>query len=141
MAENKNTIGGSVSYTGIGLHSGEISTITFKPAGKDEGIVFIRSNDSFEQLTELISGLQLGLNHIRPFTRCSICNSELARIPRDAAFGSVPDFVFETAVSFRQCLECRKIYWPGSHKGRMLEKLHSLFGWRPDELEEENGGR
>jgi len=42
MSEFKHTIGGEVSYTGIGLHSGEISTIRFKPAGKDEGIVFIR---------------------------------------------------------------------------------------------------
>lgn len=42
MTEYKHTIGGEVSYTGIGLHSGEISTIRFKPAAKDEGIVFIR---------------------------------------------------------------------------------------------------
>lgn len=42
MTEYKHTIGAVVSYTGIGLHSGEISTIRFKPAGKDDGIVFIR---------------------------------------------------------------------------------------------------
>lgn len=44
MTERKQTIGGAISYTGIGLHSGEISTITFKPASKDEGIVFIRTD-------------------------------------------------------------------------------------------------
>jgi UDP-3-O-[3-hydroxymyristoyl] N-acetylglucosamine deacetylase/3-hydroxyacyl-[acyl-carrier-protein] dehydratase len=44
MTENKHTIGGEVSYTGIGLHSGEITTVRFKPAGKDEGIVFIRTD-------------------------------------------------------------------------------------------------
>ena len=43
MAEFKHTIKSEVSYTGVGLHSGEISTIRFKPAGKDEGIVFILS--------------------------------------------------------------------------------------------------
>ncbi len=42
MTEFKHTIRQEVTYTGIGLHSGEISTIRFKPAGKDEGIVFIR---------------------------------------------------------------------------------------------------
>jgi UDP-3-O-[3-hydroxymyristoyl] N-acetylglucosamine deacetylase / 3-hydroxyacyl-[acyl-carrier-protein] dehydratase len=42
MTEYKHTIRSEASYTGIGLHSGEISTIRFKPAGKDEGIVFIR---------------------------------------------------------------------------------------------------
>lgn len=42
MTEYKHTIRSEVSYTGIGLHSGEISTIRFKPAKKDEGIVFVR---------------------------------------------------------------------------------------------------
>nr|MDK2850341.1 hypothetical protein [Candidatus Cloacimonadota bacterium] len=42
MTEYKQTIGSEVSYTGIGLHSGEITTIRFKPASCDEGIVFIR---------------------------------------------------------------------------------------------------
>ncbi|MDP2172988.1 MAG: bifunctional UDP-3-O-[3-hydroxymyristoyl] N-acetylglucosamine deacetylase/3-hydroxyacyl-ACP dehydratase [Candidatus Cloacimonadaceae bacterium] len=42
MTEYKHTICSPVSYTGIGLHTGEISTICFKPAGQEEGIVFIR---------------------------------------------------------------------------------------------------
>ncbi len=42
--EYKHTIGGEASYTGIGLHSGEISTIRFKAAGPEEGIVFIRTD-------------------------------------------------------------------------------------------------
>ena len=40
--EYKHTIASEISYTGIGLHSGEITTIRFKPAGPEEGIVFIR---------------------------------------------------------------------------------------------------
>ncbi len=44
MKEFKQTIAGEISYTGIGLHLGEITTITFKPAEKDEGIVFIRTD-------------------------------------------------------------------------------------------------
>lgn len=42
MTEYKHTIRDEVSYTGIGLHSGEISTIRFKSADKDAGIVFVR---------------------------------------------------------------------------------------------------
>jgi len=42
--EYKHTIGGEASYTGIGLHSGEITTIRFKPTGPEEGIVFIRTD-------------------------------------------------------------------------------------------------
>ena len=44
MKEFKKTIKKEVNLRGVGLHSGEISTITFKPAGKDEGIIFIRTD-------------------------------------------------------------------------------------------------
>ncbi|MDP8268634.1 MAG: bifunctional UDP-3-O-[3-hydroxymyristoyl] N-acetylglucosamine deacetylase/3-hydroxyacyl-ACP dehydratase [Candidatus Tenebribacter davisii] len=44
MKEFKKTIKGTISYNGVGLHSGQISTLTFKPAAKNEGIVFIRTD-------------------------------------------------------------------------------------------------
>ena len=44
MNDFKQTIKGETSYKGIGLHSGHVSTITFKPAKKDEGIIFIRTD-------------------------------------------------------------------------------------------------
>ncbi|OQY29283.1 MAG: hypothetical protein B6244_04280 [Candidatus Cloacimonetes bacterium 4572_55] len=36
------TIGGTVSYSGIGLHTGNKTTITFKPAPPDTGVRFVR---------------------------------------------------------------------------------------------------
>ena len=42
--EMKKTISGSISYTGVGLHTGEICTVVFKPAKNDEGIVFVRTD-------------------------------------------------------------------------------------------------
>ncbi|MBN2018525.1 MAG: bifunctional UDP-3-O-[3-hydroxymyristoyl] N-acetylglucosamine deacetylase/3-hydroxyacyl-ACP dehydratase [Candidatus Cloacimonetes bacterium] len=42
--ENQQTINGSISYTGIGLHTGTISTITFKPAPENTGIIFRRTD-------------------------------------------------------------------------------------------------
>lgn len=44
MKEFKKTIKGTISYKGIGLHSGHISTLTFKPAEQDDGIIFIRTD-------------------------------------------------------------------------------------------------
>ncbi len=44
MIEFKRTIKRTVSYKGVGLHSGEISEITCKPAKKNEGIVFIKTD-------------------------------------------------------------------------------------------------
>jgi UDP-3-O-[3-hydroxymyristoyl] N-acetylglucosamine deacetylase / 3-hydroxyacyl-[acyl-carrier-protein] dehydratase len=44
MRELKQTIKESVSYTGVGLHLGQISTLTFKPAKKNAGIIFVRTD-------------------------------------------------------------------------------------------------
>lgn len=44
MYTKKRTIENDASFTGIGLHTGENCTITFKPAGPDDGIKFVRSD-------------------------------------------------------------------------------------------------
>ncbi|HOA28717.1 MAG: bifunctional UDP-3-O-[3-hydroxymyristoyl] N-acetylglucosamine deacetylase/3-hydroxyacyl-ACP dehydratase [Candidatus Cloacimonetes bacterium] len=70
MSEYKHTIGGQVSYTGIGLHSGEISTITFKPASAEEGIVFVRVDlpnrpeipADIDHVVDISRGTTIGVN-------------------------------------------------------------------------------
>jgi len=101
-----------------------------------EGVIFIRGDNRFEQLKELISTLNLGIDELRPFSRCSLCNAELVRISGEAVFGAVPDYVFETVSDFRKCPECARVYWPGSHRKRMIDKLKSATGW---DLREEGG--
>lgn len=102
---------------------------------KIEGVVFIEKDKSLEQVKELVAGLRLGKADFRLFTRCNICNAELEVIRKEEAFGEVPDFIFETAADFRKCPKCGKVFWAGSHKGRMLEKLESIGEW--DSQEEE----
>ena len=38
------TISETVSYNGVGLHTGSLTTVTFKPAPADTGIVFYRTD-------------------------------------------------------------------------------------------------
>ncbi len=42
MVERQKTIAKEISYSGIGLHTGSLSTVTFKPAPPNSGIRFIR---------------------------------------------------------------------------------------------------
>ena len=49
------TIKRQVSLSGIGLHSGEPSTLTFKPAGENTGIVFIKAGEKIEASLENVS--------------------------------------------------------------------------------------
>jgi uncharacterized protein with PIN domain len=81
----------------------------------------------------------MGIDEVRPFSRCSLCNAELFQIPREAVLGAVPDYVFETASDFRKCPECARVYWPGSHRQKMFDKLESVTGWDLREGEG-NGG-
>ena len=94
-----------------------------------EGVLFIRTDRQLEQLKELISVLSIGIDELRPFSRCSLCNADLLQIPRKAVFGAVPDYVLETASDFRKCPECARVYWPGSHRQKMFDKLESITGW------------
>ncbi len=42
--KNQRTISKEVSFSGVGLHSGSLTTVTFKPAPPDTGIIFIRND-------------------------------------------------------------------------------------------------
>jgi hypothetical protein len=91
-----------------------------------EGVLFVQSDHHLEQLRELISSLGITTRELRPFSRCSICNTELIGISAEAAFGAVPDYVLETYSYFRKCPKCARVYWSGSHRQRMLDKLRDL---------------
>ncbi len=70
MRDYQHTIGGQVCYTGIGLHYGEISTVTFKPAKEDKGIVFIRTDlpgnpeipADIDHVIDISRGTTIGIN-------------------------------------------------------------------------------
>ena len=70
MKEFKQTIKGEISYRGIGLHSGETSTLTFRPAGEDLGIVFIRTDlednpeipADIDHVIDISRGTTIGVN-------------------------------------------------------------------------------
>jgi hypothetical protein len=89
--------------------------------------VFIRSNDPFDQLKEVIRGLGLSLQDIRPFSRCLLCNAPTEPVDKDAVLQLVPDFVWESHERFCQCRRCHKIYWPGSHTERGMARITALF--------------
>ena len=89
--------------------------------------VFIHSNDPFDQLKEVISGVGLSPRDIRPFSRCLACNETTEPVIKDVVRHLVPDFVWESHERFCRCRRCRKIYWSGSHTERGLVRIASLF--------------
>lgn len=76
MYTKQRTISKSVSFSGIGLHTGESSTITFNPADENYGLKFIRTDLEkhieipalIENVVDLARGTTLGIDGIKVHT-------------------------------------------------------------------------
>lgn len=72
----QHTIQKSVSFSGRGLHSGNESTVTFRPAPADSGVVFYRVDlpgrpaipADIEHVVDISRGTTIGLNGIKVLT-------------------------------------------------------------------------
>jgi hypothetical protein len=89
--------------------------------------VFIQANDPMGQLAELIHRVDLRREELRPFSRCLQCNVTILAVAREEVARAVPDYVLENQESFSRCPRCERVYWPGSHTTRSLEKIEEIF--------------
>ena len=90
--------------------------------------IFIESDHLEQQLNQVVRELDLKAADTRPFSRCLQCNALIVAAEKNSVRGRVPDYVFETHDRFQRCPKCSRIYWPGSHTRRGLEKIRALFG-------------
>jgi uncharacterized protein with PIN domain len=90
-------------------------------------VVLIQENDPYDQLRRVASTLGWSAEDLKPFTRCLRCNRRTTPIPRDDVRGRVPDYVWQTAPRFTTCSHCNRIFWPGTHTERALDRIRSLF--------------
>jgi len=90
-------------------------------------LIFVHSDHWVEQLKQII--LELGLNaaQTRPFSRCLHCNILIVTAEKEALWGRVPDYIFESHDHFLTCPKCGKVYWSGSHTERGLEMIQKFF--------------
>ncbi|MFH1177062.1 MAG: Mut7-C RNAse domain-containing protein [Acidobacteriota bacterium] len=91
-------------------------------------VLLIRGATLAGQVAELRARLPLEADPKRYLSRCSSCNGVLDAAGRDDVRDRVPPFVAATAPHFLTCRACDKVYWPGSHVGRITAKLEALFG-------------
>ncbi|HEX7502469.1 MAG TPA: Mut7-C RNAse domain-containing protein [Acidobacteriota bacterium] len=91
------------------------------PAGSSR---LVESVHPRPQLVELAAALRLDCFALPP--RCSLCNGELAAIGKDSLEGLIPPYVFRSQDSFQRCGICRKVYWPGTHLGKIVQALEMI---------------
>jgi len=95
--------------------------------------VLISSDDPFQQLLELIEGLQLKRFHL--FSRCVACNGQLMKIAdKSEVKDAVPEFVLLNSNMFARCRSCGKIFWEGSHLKNFMEIIHGITKFRGGHL-------
>jgi uncharacterized protein with PIN domain len=88
--------------------------------------LLIESTDLEAQLRQVIVAL-----HLHPdaaFSRCPVCNTPLDILKRGAVRDRVPAHILRKYTEFRHCPHCDRVYWPGTHRTRMLETIARLCG-------------
>lgn len=88
-------------------------------------VIILRSDRVDNQLAQVMQ--ELGPHPApSPFSRCLCCNALLEDKAHDEVAGKVPPYVFKTQEQFKQCPQCHRIYWRGTHwKAMQALLLHT----------------
>jgi uncharacterized protein with PIN domain len=93
--------------------------------------VLVSSHKLSEQLIQVVAGLENPPDSELRLTRCLECNSLIKEVSKSEVRALVPSYVFETQEEFRRCPDCKRVYWRGTHRERMIEKVLSLYTSAP----------
>ncbi len=89
---------------------------------KFDGIL-INSEILDNQIKELKQKLILKPNPKLWFSRCVICNTELLTADFEYTKEHVPEYILMQNYRVKFCPTCKRLYWPGTHKQKMIKKL------------------
>ncbi|MFC1856648.1 Mut7-C RNAse domain-containing protein [Thermodesulfobacteriota bacterium] len=102
-------------------------TTRFRDAHLLPKVIFINSDLYADQLKEVILALGISRSDLALFSRCLSCNLPIKKVDKNAMYGKVPDYIWETHDSFQICTRCGRVYWPGSHTEQSQERIDRLF--------------
>jgi uncharacterized protein with PIN domain len=88
--------------------------------------MLVRSAELEGQLAEVFDRLGLRPRPTLEFARCGECNGGFEEVSRDEVAEVVPAHVLATSPRFRRCQGCGRVYWPGSHGERILERMQAV---------------
>ncbi len=92
--------------------------------GHYPGAIRLSSYYVGEQLHELVKRRVIESSPSKWFRRCLICNVPLRKAVGEISMESVPDYVLLHKISeIHWCPSCRRIFWAGTHREKMLRQL------------------
>ncbi len=86
-------------------------------------LLLLPGTSAVKQLSFVIGKLSLEIQTQNLYTLCLSCNQRLISLERQNVRDLVPEYVFEHCVEYTQCPECRKIFWPGTHRRNAFQFL------------------
>jgi len=87
--------------------------------------LLIQSDEPERQMHQVIDTLSLDCR-FRPFTVCLECNQPLQEKSKQEVKELVPPYVFQTQSQYRECPNCHRIYWRGTHWQAMTARLEQF---------------
>lgn len=87
---------------------------------------WVRNTAPEQQLLEVLEHFELGTS-LHPFTRCLICNVVLLARRAVEVRDRVPPRVAERHLLYRQCPQCLRIYWQGTHAESLTRRLERVL--------------
>ncbi len=89
--------------------------------------ILINSNDISGQLREVLLWIKDRGSKVKDNPRCAECNGELSTADKESVANDVPEHVFLNFDSFFRCRSCGKVYWEGSHRKSIDEKIQNIL--------------
>jgi hypothetical protein len=87
---------------------------------------FVRETNPKKQNSEIVRRFDLK-DQVKPFTLCLECNGKIMKVSKSAIELELRENTRKVFDEFFQCVECRRVYWKGSHYERMLKMVTELF--------------
>ncbi|PTN33598.1 Mut7-C RNAse domain-containing protein [Desulfonatronum sp. SC1] len=85
----------------------------------------VRFQEPWDQLLEILELFDLK-TCLRPFTRCVYCNRGLHARSKEQVLDRLEPLTRRYYNSFFECPQCNRVFWPGSHHERLMDRFKSL---------------
>jgi len=93
----------------------------------EKSTVVVTSPELKEQLKQIFGKLNLKIEENKMFTRCTLCNNMLVDVSKNEVKDLVPPRVYEGQEVFKKCPACGKIYWQGTHWGKINAMVNEIM--------------
>ena len=87
---------------------------------------WVRSVWPSRQVEEVVRRFDLA-GRIRPFSRCADCNGLIEPVAKDAVADRLEPKTKKYYEKFYRCPSCGKVYWEGSHVGKLRERFQEVI--------------